>query len=90
MRMIITKKHSTKAERRFAEILKSRHIPFNHRVKINGRECDFLIGKYVVEVDSHDQDSLKNRMLVEEGYTPLHFNNKEIKTFEEWVKKIWQ
>jgi len=78
MRYNISKKRSTKAERIVYEILKELHIPFKHRWIINGREVDFLIGKHVIEIDGHKQDSSKNIDLVEQGYTPLHFNNSEI------------
>ena len=95
MRTIINslnKVHSTKAERRFLELLKDLHIPFKTKQKIGGREVDFLIGKYAIEIDGHLQDTEKNRMLVREGYTPIHFNNWEIKPhLKEWLKKIiWQ
>lgn len=34
---------------------------------------------YAIDIDGHDQDSAKNVMLVEEGYIPIHFSNREIK-----------
>ena len=74
----MNKKNSTKAERRFVEILKENHIPFRAKVKIKGREIDFLIGKIAIDIDCHKQDGEKNRMLVEEGYVPIHFSNREI------------
>lgn len=67
--------HSTKAERRFAERLKNAHIPFRSKVIVCGREVDFIIGKYAIDIDGHAQDVEKNVMLVREGYTPIHILN---------------
>ena len=78
MRNQLVRGKSTKAERRFAELLKRNRIPFKAKVKIEGREIDFLIGKYAVEIDGHLQDVTKNEMLVRNGYIPLHFNNWEV------------
>lgn len=78
MRIIINKKHYTKAERRFAEYLKEMHILFKHRVKVSGREIDFLIGNYAIEIDGHNQDPVKNHQIFQSGYIPIHFNNEEI------------
>lgn len=75
---MITRKNSTKAERRVYELLKKHHIPFRFKNKINGREVDFIIGKYAVEIDGHKQDGFKNEMLAKEGYTPIHIENNEI------------
>ncbi len=87
----LTKQHSTQAERRFAELLKELHIPFQAKVKIQGREIDFLIGKYAIEIDGHKQDVNKNKMLIANGFIPIHFNNWEIKpSLKEWIKNIWQ
>jgi len=87
----LTKGHSTKAERKFTEILKSLHIPFQTKIKIQGREVDFLIGKYAIEVDSHPQDTKKNKMLAEAGYSPIHFDSWTIPNpnLIEWLKTIW-
>lgn len=74
----ITKKHSTKAERRFYEVLKELHIPFKHRWIVDGKEVDFIIGKYAIEIDGHTQNGIKNHFLAERGYIPLHFQNNEI------------
>lgn len=78
---------STKAERRFHELLKVNRIPFRSKVKINQREVDFIIGKYAIDIDGHVQDGDKNVMLVNEGYIPLHINNNEVKTFP--IKTLW-
>lgn len=88
MRTIITKKNSTKAERVFAELLKDSHIPFQHRVLINEREVDFIVGKYAIDIDGHDQDSEKNEMLVESGYIPIHLNNREVMSNKNLVRSI--
>ena len=76
--MRITKKHSTKAERRFYEVLKELHIPFKHRWLIGGKEVDFIIGRYAIEIDGHEQNGVKNHFLAERGYIPLHFQNNEV------------
>lgn len=76
----LKKGRSTKAERRFAEILKTNHIPFRAKVIVNGREVDFLIGKNAIDIDGHDQDPSKNVHLVKAGYVPIHFSNREILT----------
>ena len=83
--------HSTKAERRFSEILKKLHIPFQTKVKINDREIDFLIKNYAIDIDGHKQDVAKNKMLIEAGYNPIHFNNNEIPNpnLIEWLKEIY-
>jgi very-short-patch-repair endonuclease len=87
----LTKGHSTKGERRFAELLKSLHIPFRTKVIIKGREVDFLIGKYAIEIDSHAQDVSKNKMLAESGYNPIHFTSWTIPNphLIEWLKEIY-
>ena len=72
------KYNSTKAERIFAECLKRQYIKFRSKVKIGGREVDFLIDKYAIDINGHEQDAKKNEMLVKEGYIPIHFNNREI------------
>lgn len=74
----LKKNKSTKSERRFMERLKANHIPFRTKIKINGREIDFIIGKYAIDIDCHGQDGLKNQMLVSEGYIPIHINNTEV------------
>ncbi len=74
----IFKKHSTKAERRLYEILKELHIPFKHRWIIGGREVDFVIGKYCIEIDGHSQEGEKNVQLVKAGYIPIHLSNSEL------------
>lgn len=76
--MRILKKHSTKQERIFAEVLKDLHIEFKHRWVIKGREVDFLIGKYAIEIDGHEQDIEKNNLLIGLGYVPIHLHNLEV------------
>ena len=80
----LKKSKSTKTERIFSEILKELHIPFRTKVKVNGREIDFLFGGYAVEIDGHPQDGNKNHLILQAGYIPLHFNNSEI--FRERLK----
>lgn len=74
----IDKKHSTKAERIFYEILKELKIPFKHRWVVDGLEVDFLIGKHVVEINGHDQDPKRNERFIKLGYVPIHIHNSEI------------
>lgn len=74
----ILKKHSTSAERKMYEVLKELKIPFKHRWIVQGREVDFLIDKYAIEIDGHEQDTEKNNMLVKNGYIPIHLQNIEI------------
>ncbi len=69
------------------ELLKNNHVPYRSKVKINGREVDFIIGKYAVDIDGHKQDGLKNHMLVDAGYIPIHINNNEVATFQ--IKTLW-
>ncbi len=85
--MKLTKQNSTKAERRFAERLNRARIPFQTKVHIGGREVDFLIGRYAIEINGHEQDPIKNVMLVHHGYIPVHIsnnlvNNVNIKVYE--------
>lgn len=90
MRKLLTRHSSTKSERRFHEILKRFHIPFKSKVKIGGREVDFVIGKYAIDIDGHEQDVLKNKMLMSYGFNPIHFHNNEIPNpnLTEWLTKI--
>ena len=83
----IKKKHSTKFERIFYEVLKELKIPFKHRLTIVWRECDFLIGNVIIEINGHEQDVEKNNMLIELGYTPIHLHNSEI-TKENIIKLL--
>ncbi len=89
----ILKKHSTKHERIFYELLKELHIQFKHRWLINGKEIDFVIGKYAIELDGHLQNSEKNIELKRLGYIPIHFNNLEIInnriTIKTWLEQIF-
>lgn len=79
MRYQITKKSSTKYERLVYEVLKEFHIPFRHRWLIQGREVDFLIfDKICLEIDGHEQDTVKNEILAQSGYVPIHFHNNEV------------
>ena len=85
----LVKGKSTKAERRMVELLKRLHIPFRAKVKIHGREVDFLIGKYAIEVDGHSQSVLKNEQLVSEGYIPIHIKSWGINSdLEDWLKTL--
>ena len=86
----LTRGHSTKAERRFAELLKKTHIPFQTKVKIRGHEVDFLIGRYAIEIAGHNQNVIKNIDLVEAGYAPIFIYNYDVtSTRIEWLKKLY-
>ena len=87
MRRNIHKKNSTKAERIFHEILKRNHIPFKHRVKIKGREVDFLIDNIAVEIGDHSQDPAKNKGIIESGLHLLHISNQDLYNRRESVEK---
>jgi len=78
MRKILNKKHFTKPERIFWEILKRNKIPFETKVKIGGREIDFLIGSVAIEIGNHSQDADKNRQILENGYHLLQLTNSEL------------
>lgn len=79
MRRLLKTKHFTKSERIFGELLKTKRIPFKTKINIEGREIDFLIGNYVIEIESHAQDPGKNSFLIDKGYIPIHFTNRDIK-----------
>lgn len=90
MRYNITKKNSTRTERIMYEVLKELKVPFKHRWIISGREVDFIVGDYAIEIDGHEQDGEKNEMLVREGYTPIHVHNSEVtkEYFTNLIKQI--
>lgn len=74
----ILKHNSTKPERIVYEALKELNIPFKHRWIVQGREVDFIFGNIALEIDGHEQDTEKNRILAESGFTPIHLHNSEI------------
>lgn len=76
--MRLLKKHFTVYERRFARSLKDLRIKFKTKSIIEGFEVDFLIGRNVIEIDGHIQNTNKNKILIEAGYNVYHFNNSEI------------
>lgn len=86
----LSKRQSTKAERKFMELLKQNHIKFLYKQKVGGREIDFIIGKYAIEIDGHKQDSSKNEMLAERGFIPIHYENNEIKNIKKCLSQIFQ
>lgn len=86
MRYNIDTKHSTKPERIVYEVLKEMKVPFRHRWIISGREIDFVIGNYALEINGHEQDTDKNELLVKEGYIPIHVHNSEVN--RENIKKL--
>lgn len=80
-------KHSTKAERVFHEILKELRLPFRHHWLVNGREVDFIVGKLAIDIDGHEQDEQKNKMLADSGYTPIHLDNREVLNNKNLIKE---
>ena len=78
MRYKVLRTHSSKSERIFYEVLKELKIPFRHRWIVCGKEIDFIVGNYAIEINGHGQDSSKNELLVQAGYIPIHFHNKEV------------
>ena len=91
MRGFINKKSSTKAERIFAEILKRQRIPFQYKAIIQGKEVDFLIGRFAVEINGHDQSKEKNKMLLENGYIPVNYSNSRVLLErDKLIKNLWQ
>lgn len=78
MRTLFDKKHYTKAERIFGEILKRNHIPFEAKVMIEGREIDFLLGKVAIEIGNHAQDLIKNKKILEAGYSLYFISNRQL------------
>lgn len=87
MRINLSKKNSTKAERIFHEILKQNKITFKHRQMIEGREIDFIVGKYAIEIDGHPQSCKRNSWLFKLGYIPLHYTNNILINHREKVVK---
>lgn len=75
MRMLINKANSTKPERIFIEILKHNHIPFKHRIKLDGMEIDFMVGNYAIELDGHEQSTKKNAKIINKGLQIVHYRN---------------
>ena len=78
MRIQLIKKYFTKAERVFGRRLQEKRIPFKAKVKVNGREIDFIVGVCAIDIDGHVQDGIKNEMLVRAGYIPVHYYNSEV------------
>ena len=75
----LRKGKSTKAERIIGELLKTHRIKFRTKVKLFGREIDFLVkDKFVIEIGNHSQDSEKNKMILENGYQLQQLTNREI------------
>ena len=85
----LRKPHSTKAERRFAELCKDLHIPFKTKVNIAGHEVDFLIKRLALEINGHPQSVQKNKDILAAGYTPFHLQNNQVTpSLKEWIRKL--
>ena len=75
----LRKGKSTRAERIIGEFLKTHRIQFRTKVRLFGREIDFLVkDKFVIEIGNHPQDPEKNKMLLEAGYHLQQLTNREI------------
>ena len=92
MRISISKRTSTHAERVFHEILKELKVPFKYKQRVSGREIDFIIGRYAIEIDGHEQSVSKNQMLILEKYIPIHYSNSFIihnrEQIKMWIQQI--
>lgn len=86
--MNITKKVSSKVERKLADALIRNGIPFEFKKKINNYEVDFLInGNLVVELDGVHHllkrklkiDAEKNATLLVAGYSLYRVSTKEFR-----------
>lgn len=88
MRFNADKKHYTKAERKFVRRLQENHIPFLAKVKINNLEVDFLVGNYAIEIDGHAQNTNKNELLAQEGFIPIHIDNRQVPTDNLYYLKL--
>ena len=87
--MITDTVHFTKTERILARLLNEKRIPFKTKVKIGKYEVDFLVRNLAIELDGHRQSVIKNEYLVNQGYIPWHFTNKEVyENRENIVKQI--
>ena len=80
-------KNANKAERRIGEILKRNHFKFKSRWRVGKYECDFIVGRVVIEVDGkiHFQtNAAKDTYLVSRGYVPIHISaySKDLKIIE--------
>jgi len=89
MRGFLKKKHTTKAERVFAEHLKRNKIQYNTKVQIMGFEVDFLIGKYAIEINGHPANYEKSRLLKDLGFTPVNYSNKEVLNNSDIITKLY-
>ena len=86
----LTRGHSTRAERRFAELCKRNHILFRTKVRIDKYEIDFVIKNYAIEIDSHVQNTKKNQVVLSKGYNLIHLPNSQVSLqhTEEWLRKL--
>lgn len=88
MRPYIDTKHFTKAERIFSRILRDNHIVFKTKIYVCGREIDFIVNNFAIEIDGHEQDGGKNILLIASGYIPIHFTNEEIYRYRDKLINI--
>ncbi len=81
----LIKGHSTKTERKFAELCKKHHVKFRYKVAFQNYEVDFVIGRYAIEFNGHKQNANKNIALMKAGLTPVNFSNNVISDLENWL-----
>lgn len=80
--MDMRKKHSTKAERKFAELLKDNHIKFSFKQKVGKYEVDFLVDRCAIEINGHPQNIEKNNYLAQNEFIPLNFSNAQVRNIQ--------
>lgn len=49
-------------------------------------EIDFIVGRYAIDIDGHEQNTDKNLKLIHLGYVPTHFQNKDVLNNRELIK----
>lgn len=74
------------------ELLKQLHIPFRHRWLVDGREVDFIVGKYAIEINGHEQDEEKTHFLANRGYIPVQLDSNlllaDLDKIKTWLRII--
>lgn len=86
----LKKGRSTAAERKMMQLLNELRIPFRTKVRIEGREIDFLVGRYAIEINGHPQDPSRNVQIINAGYTPVHVENRDVNpSLKSWLRKLY-
>lgn len=55
---------------------------------VEDMEVDFLVGRIVIEVNGHDQDSERNNKFIQLGYVPIHIQNQDIINNRDSIKQL--